>query len=377
MARAAPGGAPCTTTVPRARRRHAPPAQTCCFSAPPTRARRAGLPLAELLEPATLRPVLGSGPPRARVVPQPAVLEHAVPRPLLADGIALPQPLVERPDRAPGGVEALVGLDRLLEQVIRRHLLGTEDDVLRIVERPVALEDAAVGVQLLELLRTGERREDVEHHRVDLVLLRELDGVAHGVRRVVIGAQHEHAVGADAVVVEHLDGVLDVTHRLRLLEAVEGGLVDRLEAEGDEVTLRGPHELQQFLVAHDVGAHLRAPRHGDTLVDHELQQPLEPLPVGGHVVVVEEDLLRVLLLDLGDHALGAAEAVLLAEHRRHRAEGAVERAAPAGHDRRVADPLVAVHEREVRERQRVEVLTALVQRRVHGRCRPGRGTRCR
>ena len=147
---------------------------------------------------------------------------------------------------------------------------------------------------------------------------------------------------------------------------VERGLVHRLEAEGDEVAVRGPHELHEFLVAHDVGAHLGAPRHGDALVDHELEEPLEAFPVGRHVVVVEEDLLRLLLLDLLHHALGAAEAVLLAEHRRHRAERAVEGAAPAGHDGRVADPFVAVHEREVRERQRVEVLAALVQGRVHG-----------
>ena len=78
--------------------------------------------------------------------------------------------------------------------------------------------------------------------------------------------------------------------------------------------------------------------------------------VGRHVVVVEEDLARLLLLDLGDDALGAAEAVLPAEHGRHRAEVAVEGAAPAGHDgRRAQGVLVAVDERQVGEGQRVEV----------------------
>ena len=104
----------------------------------------------------------------------------------------------------------------------------------------------------------------------------------------------------------------------------------------------------------------------DALVDHQLQQPLEALVVGGDVVVVEEDPLGVLLLDLLHDVLGAAKAVLLAEHRRHGAEGAVEGAAPAGHDRRVGDALPPVDEREVGERQEVEVGAALVQRRVHG-----------
>ena len=153
--------------------------------------------------------------------------------------------------------------------------------------------------------------------------------------------------------------------RLRLLEAVQRVLVHGLEAEGDEIGPRGPHELQQLRVAHDVGAHLSAPGDRDALVDHQLEEPLEALPVGGEVVVVEEDHLGLLLLDLGDHALGAAEAVLLAEHGGHRAEGAVEGAAPAGHDRRVGDAFVTVDQREIGEGQQVEVRAGLVQGRVH------------
>ena len=152
-----------------------------------------------------------------------------------------------------------------------------------------------------------------------------------------------------------LDGALDVRHGLRLLELVQRLLVDRLEAEVDELAAGAAHEVEQLRVADDVGADLGRPRDDEILVDHHLQQLLEPLAVGGHVVVVEEDALRPLVLDLGDDALGAAEPVLLAEHRRHRAEGAVERAAPAGHDRHRRE-LVAAHEQaQVRERQLVEV----------------------
>ena len=60
----------------------------------------------------------------------------------------------------------------------------------------------------------------------------------HGLHVVVVGAEHEHAVALDAVLVQHLDGLLDVGHRLRLLEAVERLLVDRLETEVDELAAR-------------------------------------------------------------------------------------------------------------------------------------------
>jgi len=161
--------------------------------------------------------------------------------------------------------------------------------------------------------------------------------------------------------------MLDVGDRLRLLEVVERGLVDGLEPEGDEIGARGLHELQQLRVADDVGTHLRPPAHLHALVDHHAQQSLEAFPVGGEVVVVEEDELRSFVLELGDDTLGAAEAVLLAEHGGHRAEGAVERAAPAGHDGRVDDALPAVDQREVGERQQVEVRAALVQGSMHRR----------
>ena len=300
--------------------------------------------------------------PHARVVPAPAVLEHAVVGELAPAG----GPHHEGPHGAPRVEEALVAADDLALQRGRRHVLRQEDDVLGVVEVPVPGDDPAGCVEVRELLGAGQRREDVEHHRVDVVLEREVHRVAHHVLGVAVGAEHEHAVAADAVVVQDVDRLLDVVDGLRLLEAVERGLVHRLEAEGDEVSPRGPHELEQLVVAHDVGAHLRAPGHGDALVDHQPQELLEALLVGGEVVVVEEDLLRLLLLDLGDHALGAAEAVLAPEHRRHRAEVAGKGAAPAGHDRRVLDALVADDEREVGERQRVEVGAALVQRVVHG-----------
>ena len=126
------------------------------------------------------------------------------------------------------------------------------------------------------------------------------------------------------------------------------------------------HERQQLLVAGHVGAHLSLPLRGDAAVDHHLEELLEAPLVGGEVVVVEEDRLRLRRLQLGDDALGAAHAVLAAEHHRHGAEGAVERAPQAGHDRRLVDALRAHDQREVGHRERVEIGAALAQLVVHG-----------
>ena len=129
---------------------------------------------------------------------------------------------------------------------------------------------------------------------------------------------------------------------------------------------RAPHELEQFGVAHHVGAHLGRPGDHQVLGDHQLEQMLEPLRIGRQVVVAEEDLLGALGLDLSDDVLGAAEAVLAPEHRRHRAEGAAEGAAPARHDRHVGDLLVADQQVEGGKRQAVEVGAARAQRVVDG-----------
>ena len=126
------------------------------------------------------------------------------------------------------------------------------------------------------------------------------------------------------------------------------------------------HERQQLLVAGHVGAHLGLPLQGDAAVDHHPQELLEPPLVGGEVVVVEEDRARLLRLQLGDDALGAAHAVLAAEHHRHGAEGAVERAPQAGHDRRLPHALRAHDQGEVGHRQRVEIGAPLAQLVVHG-----------
>ena len=87
----------------------------------------------------------------------------------------------------------------------------------------------------LELRGARQRREDVEHHGVDAVLDGEGHGVADCLHVVGVGAEHEHAVAADPVLVQQADAFDDVVDGLRLLVAVERRLVDGLETEIDEL----------------------------------------------------------------------------------------------------------------------------------------------
>ena len=191
--------------------------------------------------------------------------------------------------------------------------------------------------------------------------------LADGLGRVAVGAQDEHAVRLDAVLAQRGEGADDVVHALRLVEPVEGLLADRLEAERDAVAARVAHQVEELAVVDHVGAHLRRPRDLLAARDHHAQQRLEPALVGGEVVVVEEDRLRLLGLDLGHDVLRAAVAVLAPEHGRDGAEVAGEGAAPARHDRRDALLLGGARDqREVGHRQGVEVLARRPLRVVDG-----------
>jgi hypothetical protein len=62
-------------------------------------------------------------------------------------------------------------------------------------------------------------------------MLSEGHRVADRLYVVGVGAEHEHAMAADAVLVQQADAFDDIVDGLRLLVAVERRLVDRLEAE--------------------------------------------------------------------------------------------------------------------------------------------------
>jgi hypothetical protein len=70
---------------------------------------------------------------------------------------------------------------------------------------------------------------------VSILFLIANDRVTHRLHAVGVGAQHEHAVAPDAVLVQSLYGPLDVLDGLRLLEPVQRLLIDRLQTEVHEL----------------------------------------------------------------------------------------------------------------------------------------------
>ena len=81
----------------------------------------------------------------------------------------------------------------------------TEDDVRRVVEIEVAVQDPARGFHLAEERRPRIRREDVEGRALDVVLLDPADGAIEDVAAIVVEAEDEARRDRDAVVVEHAD----------------------------------------------------------------------------------------------------------------------------------------------------------------------------
>ena len=160
-------------------------------------------------------------------------------------------------------------------------------------------------------------------------LLGELDRFPDRRPVVLVEAEDEHAVDLDPLAAENLDRLVDLGHGLLLLHAVEALGIDRLEADVDRVAAGLLHQPDELEVAGDVGPDLGRPWELEPLPDHGLEELLGPLPVGGEVVVVEEDRVAAVVVsaELLDDVLRRAEAVRFAEHAGHGAEGAVERAA--------------------------------------------------
>ena len=90
-------------------------------------------------------------------------------------------------------------------QLRHAHVLRLEDHVLRIVELPVAREDAPFRVEPLEERCIREGRHDREAREVDLRLNGELGRLEEDIRLVLIEPEDEAALERDAVRVEPLD----------------------------------------------------------------------------------------------------------------------------------------------------------------------------
>ena len=289
------------------------------------------------------------------------------------DGHTDAEPLA-RQDLADGllhGIELPVAVSLRLLQVEDREEERPEDDVVGVVEPPVEKLEAALGLQPVEELRAGERRQYQELRRGQPGPHGEPERLLDGRPVVLVEPQDEHAVDLDVVFAQDAGRLHEIGHGLLLLHPGQAPRVDGFEADVHRVAAGLSHEADELEVAGDVGPDLGGPFQIEVGRDHRLEQILRVFPVGGEVVVVEKDggAARV-PTELAQDILRRAEAVLLAEHPRHRAERAVEGAAARRLDgnRRLEAPApgVRLEEREVGVRDHVQVLLRLPQRVVDG-----------
>lgn len=89
------------------------------------------------------------------------------------------------PDRSVGE-ETAVHPGVALFEFLGRHVLGTENGVGGIVERPFAMQKAAFGFHLAEERRGRVRGKDVECGALEAVLLNPVGGACENVFAVVI-----------------------------------------------------------------------------------------------------------------------------------------------------------------------------------------------
>ena len=100
------------------------------------------------------------------------------------------------------------------------HLFGVEDDLPGVVVIPIEVEDAPLAEVVVVALGVGEGRHDGELGQVEVDLEEEVDEALDVVFRLVVEAQQDGALDADAVVVVTLDALADV------VRGVVDGLID-------------------------------------------------------------------------------------------------------------------------------------------------------
>ncbi len=153
-------------------------------------------------------------------------LVAALPRPVELAGVvgdAHAEPLAghDLPGRLLQGIELLVAEELGLLQVREGEPGGLEDDVVGVVERPVAEAQAVLGLHPVVELRAGQGRQDEELGRGQPGLLGEAEGLLDRLPVVLVEAEDEHAVDVDPMPAQDPDGLDEVGHGLLLLHGVE------------------------------------------------------------------------------------------------------------------------------------------------------------
>src|SRR3954454_8291424 len=129
-------------------------------------------------------------------------------------------------------------------ELLHRHVQRLEDNMLTVVELPVAREDAALAGQPSVQRRAGEWRDDGEAREVDAGVDREIRGHLEYVEVIVIEAEDEAALHGDPEIVEIGDECSVIDGAVETLVGVgEACRGDRFQAEEEATAAGAGHQL--------------------------------------------------------------------------------------------------------------------------------------
>src|SRR5215471_7109966 len=87
--------------------------------------------------------------------------------------------------------QALIDPGIALFEFFPRHVLGLKDSMAGVIERPVAMQDAALGFHLPEQRGRRIGREDVKRGALQAILLNPVGGARKDILAIVIEAQNK------------------------------------------------------------------------------------------------------------------------------------------------------------------------------------------
>ena len=131
-------------------------------------------------------------------------------------------------------VEGVPSIGQQLLEPIGAHVLGTEDHLIGRVVVPVGGEDALLAVQVLVGPGVGKGGQDREFGQIQFDLHKKVDQALDIPFRVLVQAEQDGALHADAVVVITFDAVADIVRGVedRLIDIPGAGLGGQVEHFG-------------------------------------------------------------------------------------------------------------------------------------------------
>lgn len=185
------------------------------------------------------------------------------------------------------GEEALINPGVAFFEFFGRHIFRAEDGVGRVVERPIAMEQAAFGFHLTKKRRGGIRSENVEGSAFETIGFDPVGGASEDVFVVVVEAEDEGAVHLNAVVVKQAYAA-GVVGGFGSFFAGFGEILvgERFQADEDAGASGESHGANQRRIVGDVNGDGGAP---DFLERTQREAKFAEISAIGAEIVVHED----------------------------------------------------------------------------------------